>query len=517
MVAPLIPDMPPAPNRTQGGPAFSATADTFVAALQPLVVAINNGIAWMNSTMATTEGFKNAAATSASNAAASASSAATVGGQAVTAAQAARDAAAASALSAQASAEAAGASANFPNFVDPLDVLMVNQTKTGVKWGKVGHAIGDVLETTRTPDATYLLPDTVYSRAAYPDLFALVGIQGEKDDGVNPTTITHGLDTGAYTIRAGKDDVLVAIRVDTTNSNTSGAAGRSIDKGLTWLPIPSLVGGYSLKSLATDGNGTWVATMQRADNAAWVARSVDNGATWSTAALTVGYTYNGVSPVVAYDRVSKFIIYTLGQTASTRGAVSTNGGASWTEIVLPSNIRSFTVDFSGNLYVVIGINSTREELRRAPIGTTTFSLILGIDMPTSSAFGSVAHGQGVSAFVLNGQLFVSTDGGKQWSPKIVASTFALNITPYGYIVIRSSQALLMSSDLGETWYERPIGGLQLAMSGNITTDGVVVTDGSNTTFLRSVRLYNYDITSQFKTPARKAPKGYKAYIKGKLL
>ncbi|KFE51136.1 WD40/YVTN/BNR-like repeat-containing protein [Pseudomonas syringae] len=512
---PVFDTFPPAPNRGDAPADFSQKADTFVAALPPFALKMNQAISWMSATMATVLDYRDAAALSAQAAAQSAVTAS----QAIGAAQAARDAAAASATAAQVAAAAAGAAAGLPAVIGHGgQALVAKLDESGFELKAIGQAIGDVLETTRTPDATYLLCDTIYTRAAYPALFAIVGTQAEKDDGVNPTAITHGLAAGSYVILAGKDDVFVAVGV-TTNSETNGTAGRSTDKGLTWSPIPSLVGGYSLKSLATNGNGTWVATMNRgssASNVGWVARSDDNGVTWAIAELTVGYGYNGQPPLVVYDGFSKFIIYTAGQT-TTRGAVSTNGGVSWTEIVLPSNIQSLTVDFSGNLYVVRSPSGTQQELLRAPVSTIVFSRIVNRSGSSGVVFfGAPAHGQGVSAFVMDGQLFVSTDGGKQWAPKLISSAAAINITPYGYIVVGSSDAILMSSDFGETWYERPLGGLQLAISGNITTTGVVVVSGVSTTFSRSARLYNYDVATQFKTPARKAPKGYKAYIKGKL-
>lgn len=512
---PVIGDLPPAPTRSDGPADFTPKADAMIGALQPLVVQSNIAIQWMNGRLTDAQAAQAAAAASAAAAADSASSAATVGGQAVAAAQAARDAAAASALSAQASAEAAGASANFPAFVDGLDVLQVKPDKTGVQWGKVGQAIGDVLETTRTPDATYLLCDTIYTRAAYPELFAIIGTQGEKDDGVNPASISHGLGSAEWAIQVGMNDVFVAIGL-TGNSDTGGVAGRSTDKGLTWSPIPTLMGGYSLKSLATDGVGTWVATMLRSGNTAAVARSTDNGLTWTVSNLTVGYVYNLAPPRVVYDGVSRFLIYTTSQPTTTRGAISTNGGATWAEVVLPITIQSVTSDGSGSFYMTWAPAATQQELSKTGVSDLIFKTVIRRTGANSAYVGVPAHGGGISAFIMDAQLFVSDDGGKTWSAKLVAASAVVTVSRDGYIFVRSSAGVLFSSDKGETWIERPTGGIQMNIDGNMTSDGVVVAGGTNTTFLRAARLYNYDVATQFKTPAHKAPKGYKAYIKGKL-
>lgn len=514
---PIVPTLPAAPNRNDAPPDFTTKADAFVAAL-PLMVTQENALAsWMNTTAVEAAD----SATASANSATASANSATASADSATASANSATAASASALSSQASAQAAGDAAGFPDFVDGLDVLQVNETKTGVKWGKVGQAIGDVLETTRTPDATYLLSDTVYSRAAYPELFAIIGTQGEKGDGVNPASISHGLGSAPeWVIQVGMNDVFVAIG-PTSNSDTNGVAGRSTDKGLTWSPIPTLMGGYSLKSLATDGVGTWVATMNRgagASNAGAVARSTDNGLTWTVSALTVGYTYNGQGPSLVYDGVSRFLIYSSGQ-STTRGAISTNGGATWAEVVLPAGIQSVTSDGSGSFYMTRAPSATQQEFVKTGVSDLIFSTVI-LRNGGNAYFGTPAHGGGISAFIMDAQLFVSDDSGKTWTAKlIVRGVVGTNVTVSrdGYIFVRYYAGVLCSSDKGETWIERPTGGVQMAINGNMTSDGVVVTVGTNTTFLRAVRLFNYDVSTQFKTPARKAPKGYKAYIKGKLL
>jgi hypothetical protein len=143
---PLIPELPPAPSRSEGQAAFNITAGPFIAAMPPMVVNINIALTWIGQQVTAVDGYRQAAATSAGNAADSASAAnaaknaaaqsaidATNNGaqqvqlaaQQVTAAQQARD-------SAQAAAAAAQASAGLPALNGAGNLLTINSTNDGV-------------------------------------------------------------------------------------------------------------------------------------------------------------------------------------------------------------------------------------------------------------------------------------------------------------------------------------------------------------------------------------------------
>ena len=47
---PIIPDLPPAPSRSDGPAGFTAKADAMIAALQPVVTAQNQQAEWTNAT-----------------------------------------------------------------------------------------------------------------------------------------------------------------------------------------------------------------------------------------------------------------------------------------------------------------------------------------------------------------------------------------------------------------------------------------------------------------------------------
>ncbi len=82
MATPVIKALPAAPTRSDGADDFAAKADTFVAALPPLVVQINSTSEWIGGQVAAAEGYKNAAATSAQMAAEQAEIASGAGGAA---------------------------------------------------------------------------------------------------------------------------------------------------------------------------------------------------------------------------------------------------------------------------------------------------------------------------------------------------------------------------------------------------------------------------------------------------
>lgn len=117
VTAPTVTPLPDPPLPTYAPAVFDAKAGASLAAQQVMVPQINTSLSWMADQVNSTEGYKNAAETSASNAAASATSA----DQSRTAAQAA--------------AAAAGSSAGLPSLAGnarrPLAVLA---NESGVSW-----------------------------------------------------------------------------------------------------------------------------------------------------------------------------------------------------------------------------------------------------------------------------------------------------------------------------------------------------------------------------------------------
>jgi hypothetical protein len=101
---PLIPEMPPAPSRSEGQAAFNLTAGPFIAAMGPMVVNINIALTWIGQQVTAVDGYRQAAAASAQTAAQQAAIATGAGdaaGAQVAQAKAYADNAAASATAAE--------------------------------------------------------------------------------------------------------------------------------------------------------------------------------------------------------------------------------------------------------------------------------------------------------------------------------------------------------------------------------------------------------------------------------
>lgn len=508
MPIPTIAPLPEAPSRSDGPAAFVALADPFIAALPPFALQMNVAVEWMAATMATVLDYKDAAAESAGSAADSAVLAGEQVGLAVTARQGA-EAAQASTI-ALAAALMAGA---LPVFVDGLDVLQAKPDKSGVQWGKVGQAIGDVLETTRTPDATYLLPDTIYSRAAYPDLFAVVGTQGEKNDGAN-FSARDGKFTGgtAYNLAIGKNGVVIMVGGTTgANTATGSKATKSVDGGLTWAALPALDNLYTLRDIATDGNGVWIAIGMDSSSGVATYTSTDNGITWAQTSGVFGNT-GGNLPYLRTDKLGNWLCGHTGGVAYR----SANNGANWSAITIPSSVFGAYPDSFGHWYYVTstsGGGGVQCLLYRADTLSGTFSAVFS--HWTAMASLIVQHGGGVSIATADYVLYVSTDEGITWRPKTLIKAGAVVLKTGEILAQGVTGKTLRSIDAGETWKESVYDAAQFN-TGDMDNVGNWVTR-TGTNVYSSTRQYNYDVATQFKTPPRKAAKGYKAYIKGKFL
>jgi hypothetical protein len=479
-----------------------------------MVPEVNAALTWVAGALVDTKGYMDAAATSAGNAADSANAADTVGGQAVTAAQAARDAAAASALSAQASAEAAGASANFPAFVDGLDVLQVNPTKTGVQWGKVGQSIGDTLITNRPAPAGYVEAGAIYAQAVYPELFALLGIKEVNNDGANWAAYTTTPAASVDFMVSGKDDVIICVANTASSSATGGRAYRSTDSGATWVSIPGLLGKESLGMLACDMLGNWLITTQ--SNQPNIYTSNDNGVTWVQRAKPYPASY----PVTALanGQAGVFVICVTSSTPTSFFYRSTDNGATWT---LGVQYNSYTVATSlvsdGNGYWAIGLQ----------LGANQLSLQSYDNFATATANNNIViprvGGSGIILASVGGAVTIISDSG---SSSIQANGIYLGfslVDKFGVVYVGTvtvdgiTSVVHKSYDRGATWLRAALT-LGIAFLVNSTT--VTLSNGTWISFYsgvwrKSTRLFNYDNTTQFKVPAIKAPQGFKAYVKAK--
>ena len=123
-------------------------------------------------------------------------------------------------------------------------------------------------------------------------------------------------------------------------------------------------------------------------------------------------------------------------------------------------------------------------------------------------------------FISNNSLWMSRDKGVSW--KVISTGMSEPfVSADGAIYLRDVHnstglvKLLVSYDFGETFLELPMTGLSFFSSGTYVQlqNGNVVSVAD--TIYRAARQYNYDTTTQFKTPAIKAPRNQRAYIKAK--
>jgi hypothetical protein len=554
-----IPLLPDAPSRSDGQAEFTAKADPFIAALPPMVVNINTRLTWIWEQVGVIDGYRQAAATSATNSANSATAAnlsknaaaqsaidATNNGAAQVALAAAQvTLAQQAATAAQSAAQAAGAAAGLPGGRVPYTVLQINAagnvswgdglidktaavpgqalmlgTGKAPKWDFPGQQIGDVLISARNPGALYLPANGgIRLKSAFPQLAALVG----AINGVIGTTWAN---------------VAVASTVATVAASTSGTViysgtgvvYRSLDSGLTFgspitLPITA-----SLSSLDTDNNGNWIGLSSANSSATQICVfSNDDGLTWAQASMpglaAGGYSYNRVR----YVGGSSW--FALSNAPTPNGARSTNGGRNWTAIA--TGLGS-SLDFDSNgtgVIVVVGATSGTNRVSRSTdfgafftVGSTwTGGSALSL---ATDKLGNWYMGAGASG---SGNVFRSVDDGVNFTAYPVFS--APNTSNVYKVFFFNGKLMLLTTGTpaGMSIYDIATQILTSIGSGSIVStaaaskisdagNGVLVSSSSTANNIaRATPQFPYDTATQFALPAVPAPAGTAAYIKAKEL
>lgn len=514
---PELQQLPPAPQRRLASSEYPVVADTWAAAINPWTVQLNVVTQWVGVCVNAAEDYKTSASGSANLASLAAETAATQAqlatsnGQAqVALAVTARQGSEAARDQAKVYAQAAQAG----TVPEPQPNMFLGSDANGkVLWKEAGQAIGDVLFTTKNSTPVgYVLPDTVYSRAAYPELFAIIGTINQYNDAANFSAINPfsgiGFNTSNYGIGAGKDNVWFCVGYLSSETSTSSAGFKSIDGGATWSQVPALSGKRALRSIDTDGKGVWLAASY--DGFAY--RSTDNGLTWSPEInITGGGTSN---PYIVTNREGVWLSNMIGGTAC---AISIDNGLTWTNNVFsaPHN----TITFAGAFY-----SGTGNTVDRSTDGVNWISTLTA-----SSSFTNVLGNANVAVVQVTGRLLASADNGITWSSILEGTPIfsnQWNVDQNGVIYVRqvnttaklSRSKMVKSYDYGNTWIESDVpsgntaGGLLISKFDNA---GNWITVQSATSLWRATRQYNHDVATQFRTPSVKAPKGLKAYIKAK--
>lgn len=266
------------------------------------------------------------------------------------------------------------------------------------------------------------------------------------------------------------------------------AVYRSTNNGLTWvrawtLPLPSSVG-----ILKSDGT-TLYAAYERA-NAAWFARSTDNGTSWTTSQI-IGVPRGLMDLVVTPTVIYLPAVFQIGTAPWTAGVyVSTNNGNSWAlrnDGLIPRFTTSIAVAGSD---VVVG-TSGGGVFRSSNAGTTWSRSSGGLVKSWMTNVSFFSGGVEWQAGTRGGGFFVSSDSGFSWSPRnsgfenVYSTASVLQFATRGssWFAGTEDDGLYKSTDNGASW-SRTFLGVRVACTG-IATRGTTdvfmtqeVTDGA---------------------------------------
>lgn len=516
MATPVVTPLPPAPTRADRADDFSAKADAMVAALPPMIVQLNASFAWIAQQATAAEGYKNAAATSATNAAysASAANAAKLAAQqAVTAAEkagATQVALANTARSeAQAAAQAAGAAAGLPGGRVPFTALQIdadgnvswaygvpdrapalaghsitlNSSKIPV-WGRSGM-IGDVLLTPAVIAAgsEYVLPDSLYLKSSFPELAALLG------------SIPRGIQTTGRTTPSGVTPTAVCYGNGLYVLADSGGRIYSSPDAVTWTQRATVTG--TLNRI-TRANGIFVGVGNQ------VCYTSVDGITWISRRLPVAQTWRGVT-------FGNGVFVAVGGSPS-QNCITSPDGVNWTTRTMSNNAQWMDVIFDGVQFVAVAANAVCV----SPDGVTWTSNAVPSSALTSIAFGNgcyIATSTGSNSYYLYSEDLLT------WQalplPQGSTSTGLVVFANGIFIVLLPSKTKLAFSVDGVKWVPFTIP-QSVAVWAGITFGNDEFLAISTSTFSVRISQYAYDKSTQFATPKIPVFDGMKAYIKAKV-
>lgn len=396
---------------------------------------------------------------------------------------------------AEAAAAANGAVAAHEAAADPHPNYV-----TGAELAAATAAVGDVLLTLRDPGAGYVLAGSIQLYTAYPALFDLVGRVGGTPsvDGISWYPAPYYGSSDIYPTRIAANGAGVWLA-----GTTAGQAIRSTDAGQTWAEVALGIGTSAVRGFASDGLGVWVAAT---GNTSSLARSTDDGATWSLVTNTLAT----VAFCIDTDKAGVWVTAGL----SGKLARSTDNGASFSLVTSgfgATQINGIATDAAG-VWVTVGNagkmarsnnNGASWTLLTSPFGSTNIRAVA-----TDKAGNWVAVAE-------SGKIARSTDNGATWAlVSVVNYGYLSSIDTTGtiWVVGAESGTLIRSTDAGATWTK---------VTGNFGFNNVedvafgvdewIAVQASGA--LRSDATYPYDVSINFKVPEITAPAGSTCYVK----
>lgn len=548
MAVPTITQLPPPPLPTDAEADFDAKAGVSLTAQVTMVVEINASLTWIGQQVTTIDGYRQAAATSATASAASATAAANSATQATTngaaqvtlaaaevtkaAAQAqlattAKNDAQAALASTQSVAAAVQSSAGLPSLVgNAYKVLGVNAAANGVVWvyglpntapGKTGQSvmlaadkspywgyaglqIGDILTTARDPGALFLPANGgIRAQSAYPALFAAIGLMGGvlADTWVdNPT----GISTAINAIASNKKGIVIFC---------SGAiVYRSTNYGGSFTP--TTLGSATITDIDTDGAGVWIAV----NNTNTAYRSTNDGGSWSPVTIDTIIT-TGTFSVVKTDGSGVWI---LGSSTTTSNAMrSTNNGVTYTAIAAAQGQNSLPIralSVSGNTWIMV-VGSTSLAVRRSSNAGASFTTTLTSGTSLNAVASDGAGTWLVSGNASNANTFRSTDDGVNFVALNTPSNLAIRAIDFlqdMFVLVGDSGAVITLSSLG-AYTTRTSGTTNGLSDVAVIGGGSVIAVGAGGKAIKSSPAYPYDTATMFALPNQRASNGLISYIK----
>lgn len=194
------------------------------------------------------------------------------------------------------------------------------------------------------------------------------------------------------------DDVWIA----TATSGTTRVA-RSLDGGTTWSSVRS---SGQFQSVATDGNGVWIAVDYFASMSPNpVIRSDDDGATWTTVVSDAPALGLGRLLSVAADGSGGWVA--VGETGTNQIVRSTDDGITWVvPDTPPTGFSLNSVAHHDGVWVAVAKfvspSSPLRVIRSTDVGDTWTAVAQVDGVPGANTWTSIAHGGGVWVAVSDG-------------------------------------------------------------------------------------------------------------------
>lgn len=354
---------------------------------------------------------------------------------------------------------------------------------------------GDILWTVRSPGSGWLHADTVYARATYPALAALVGARRDRAPEPSMQAIWPSQAYAYEFVHAPGIDRVLASCV--TASGSYSAQNAAANPPVTW--------GSGLQASSTSpqttvlfGSTSWFVISQAEGTTGYRVTAPAGG----TGASNGGAVSVGANPAKWLGGGASG---STGWLLGFRGAQgyfsrTTNAGTSWTQTLAPAIVEA----------------STTKGCVCAWSGTVAFAVINygywtadgGITWNRASISGrsvscAKVGNEGVAVLVADGASIMRTaDYGKTWSPAAKGPVNDVcSLTATDVMTVGNAGVVMMSSDAGLTWnrFETSVtGNFTACMPLSETTALASCSDGRR--YLIDARRYSYDTATHFITP-----------------